>query len=311
MTTMSVATQQAWPPSSRMDEVRVCALQPFLRASFETPLDAVLQIQHQMQVIASTEAVDLFVLPELSPIGYSEHTFAHYLPVTLENQRMYREIDQVFQETARSLGTYICYGTIGYTNNPNNVHAPPKLSIRQVVVDRSGLQIAVYDKMHLCDYGACAETRFFQPGPFSHPVSFQVTSRLNSSSFRFGLLICADMRYPELSRALAQEHRVDCILQPAAFARDCSFRTWSSFRETRAVENSVYWVGVNYAGADFGESSVVAPWVDQDHEPLTLGREQGYAIGRICRSTLDQVRNTMPFYRNLLGEKSIPQQQHS
>ena len=182
------------------------------------------------------------------------------------------------------------------------VAPPPKLSIRQIVMDRTGTQVAVYDKTHLCDYGVCAETRFFQPGPFSRPVSFEVQTRDGASSFRFGLLICADMRYPNLSRALAAEHRVDCILQPAAFARDCSFRTWSSFRETRAVENSVYWIGVNYAGPDFGESCIVPPWVDEDHEPLKLGREPAYLIGRVCRGTLDLVRNTMPFYRTLVGE---------
>lgn len=295
--------RQAWPPL-QSDEIRVCAIQPYLRANYESPVDAILRVQHQMQAIASSEIVDMFVLPELAPIGYSEHTFAQFLPVTLENQRMYNEMDRLFQDAARTLGVYICYGTIGYTNNNSGSNAtttPPKLSIRQVVVDRAGLQIAVYDKTHLCDYGVCAETRFFQPGPHSRLVSFEVKSRDGNSSLRFGLLICADMRYPELSRALAAEHRVDCILQPAAFVRDGSFRTWSSFRETRAVENSVYWIGVNYAGCDFGGSSVVAPWVDQDHEPLTLGREQGFVIGRICRSTLDQVRTTMPFYRTLIA----------
>ena len=312
LTSMSkVGLHGHWPPV-QLDEIRVCALQPYLRPIFESPVDAVVRIQHQMQAIASSEIVDLFVLPELAPIGYSEHTFARFLPITSENQRMYCEMDRVFQETARALGVYICYGTIGYnttstTSNRSNTAADaktnntiPPMFIRQVVVDRLGKQIAVYDKTHLCDYGVCAETRFFQPGPHSHPVSFSVTSaRDPRCAFRLGLLICSDIRYPELSRALVAEHRVDAILQPSAFVRDCSFRTWSSFRETRAVENSVYFVGVNYAGVDFGESSIVAPWVDDDHEPLTLGREQGFVIGRICRSTLDQVRNTMPFHRKL------------
>ena len=224
---------------------------------------------------------------------------------------MYTEMDCVFQVTARALGVYICYGTIGYTTTATATNAAdasktlPPMFIRQVVVDRSGRQIALYDKTHLCDYGVCAETRFFQPGPYSRPVSFSVTSARNPRcSLRFGLLICSDIRYPELSRKLTAEHRVDAILQPAAFARDCSFRTWSSFRETRAVENSVYFVGVNYAGVDYGDSAIVAPWVDEDHEPLVLGREQGFLIGKISRRTLDQVRNTMPFYRTLFGRSN-------
>lgn len=261
-----------------------------------------------MEAIAETEAVDLFVLPELSPVGYSEDTFARYLPITPANQAMYQEFDRFFQIAARNLNTYICYGTIGWSferqQRPGANNSSPRLFIRQIVVDRLGTQVACYDKTFLCDYGVCAETRFFQTGPASHPTSFQVYSRDRSCSFRFGLLICADMRDPGLSRRLTAdaEHRVDCILQPAAFARDCSFRSWSSFRETRAVENSIFWIGVNYSGMDFGESSIVPPFVDEEHEPITLGCDEGYLIGRITRSALDHVRMSMPFYRNLLEE---------
>ena len=110
------------------------------------------------------------------------------------------------------------------------------------------------------------------------------------------------MRYPELSRNLAAEpHLVDCILQPAAFSRDVSFRTWSSFRETRAVENSVYWIGVNYAGECFGSSSFVPPWVDDEHEPVVLGTEVGALTGCISREELDSIRESMPFYKALLN----------
>lgn len=264
-----------------------------------------MRVLHQIEGIAVSENVDMFVLPELSPVGYSEDTFARYLPFTPENQVLYQHVDQAFQNLARKYQVYICYGTIGWFNDPAAArHQATSMSIRQVVVDRTGTQVAVYDKIYLCDYGACAETRFFRPGPASRPVSFRVISRYGRSSFCFGLVICADMRYPGLARELAAaaEHRVDCILQPAAFARDCSFRTWSSFRETRAVENSVYWIGVNYAGNDFGDTCVVPPWVDERHEPTKLGCEPGYLIGTVARDSLDHVRSTMPFYRNLLLE---------
>ena len=51
---------------------------------------------------------------------------------------------------------------------------------------------------------------------------------MTAGVFRIGLIVCADMRSAELSRRLAAdpEHGVDAILQPAAFARDISFRTW-------------------------------------------------------------------------------------
>lgn len=290
--------------------IRVCALQPALRLPNQSPWDAIGRMQRMIEAIAAEEQIDLFVLPELSPVGYSEDTFERFLPVNPINQAMYQEFDRYFQIIARSLNVYICYGTIGWSSDRRlldesfSTHHIPKMFIRQIVVDRLGTQVACYDKTYLCDFGACAETRFFQPGPGSHPTSFVVHCRDRQSSFRFGLLICSDMRYPGLSRQLtaSADHRVDCILQPSAFARDCAFRTWSSFQETRAVENSVYWIAVNYAGREFGESSVVPPFVDEANEPIKLGTEEGYVIGHISRSALDFVRRAMPFYRTLLKE---------
>lgn len=245
-----------------------------------------------MTRVASSKKVDLFVLPELAPVGYSEDTFARYLPSTPQLQAVFCQIDQAFANQARILRAYICYGTIGWKHQADGSLA---FTIRQNVLDRNGQLVAAYDKMNLCDYGDCAETRFFQAGPRT-PVSFAV------DGFRFGLLICADMRNPTLSRTLARDHKVDVLLQPAAFARDVSFRTWKSFRETRAVENSCYFIGVNYAGDNHGETSAVGPWVDESHEPLVLGTSEGYLLERIQRSTLNSVRTSMPFYRQLLAE---------
>jgi predicted amidohydrolase len=298
------------PPSAPTAAISVCALQLALRPPQESPLDALIRVQRQMEAVAATDSVDLFVLPELAPIGYSEDTFVKFLPLNATNQAMFQEFDRFFQVTARKLHSYICYGTIGWSYENHNGMVQmgiPRLFIRQIVVDRLGTQIACYDKSYLCNYGACAESRFFQPGPASLPTSFAVYSRDRSCSFRFGLLLCSDMRYPYLARTLAAdiEHRVDCILQPSCFSRDCSFRTWASFRETRAVENSVFWIGINYAGPVYGETSIVPPFVDDDHEPITLDCEEGYVIGRVARSTLEYARTTFPFYRNLLMEESM------
>ena len=224
---------------------------------------------------------------------------------------MYQEFDRFFQLAARKFNTYICYGTVGWSYDNRNMAMVrlglPSLFIRQVVVDRLGTQVACYDKTYLCNYGECAESRYFQPGPASVPTSFPVYSRDRTCVYRFGLLICSDMRNPNLARTLTAdpEHCVDCILQPSAFARDCSFRTWSSFRETRAVENSIFWIGINYSGTNYGETSIIPPFVDDDHLPISLECEEGFVIGRVARSTLDHARTQFPFYRNLMMEGSM------
>lgn len=116
------------------------------------------------------------------------------------------------------------------------------------------------------------------------------------------MIICADMRYPQWNCSIVQENNVDVVLQPAAFYRDVSFATWASFRTTRAVENSCYWLGVNYAGNDYGESSLSPPWIDEQHAPTVLDNNEGCLIGRILRSALKEARQTMPFYRHMMAE---------
>lgn len=141
----------------------------------------------------------------------------------------------------------------------------------------------------MCDYGDCNERRYFTPG--KHLCCFEC------HGWKLGVMICADIRYTILSRKLvlgdnnnnndndsgnfhnANDNKstintttttasllsvfdtCQVLLQPACFSRDISFYSWKSFKETRAIENSAYFLGVNYAGSYYGESSVTPPWV--------------------------------------------------
>lgn len=312
------ATQAMIIPCSPI--LSICALQPSLRESSRTPHQA---IDHAIDLMCrakrTNDDISLFILPELSPIGYSEHTFSHYLPETTEKQQIYRDLDTKMADTAKRLSVHICYGSIGWhqkdTRDPGRDNQQPDIpssssslkssncdfTIRQIVVEpTTGKQIAVYDKMYLCNVGDCSESRFFVPSPSRRPVSFTI------GSFRFGLMICFDQRFPSLARTYASEHDVDVLLHPAAFVRDVTFATWKSFRETRAVENSCYFVGLNYSGADHGETNLVPPWVDDSGNPdstaMTLGCEESWLICDIQRTVLDRVRTTYPFYKILKEE---------
>ena len=219
------------------DCLTVCAIQPKLRDTTQDPKEAIqdaIQLMKQAKKQETKETIDLFVLPELSPIGYSEDTFANYLPNKPENQAIYDLLDSQMALAAKDLQAHVCYGTVGCHTNQSDSNSNV-LTIRQNVVAPNGELDAIYDKIYPCDFGDCAETRFFVPSPSRKPVSFSIRN------FRIGLIICADQRVPTLARSYAkQPHNVDLILQPAAFYRDCTFPSWKTFRETRAIENSVY-----------------------------------------------------------------------
>lgn len=67
------------------------------------------------------------------------------------------------------------------------------------------------------------------------------------------------------------------------------------------MENGVYFVAVNYGGLQYGESSIVPPWVDEHHEPLVAGPNDLSLIGNIRRSELAWARENLPFHKALMS----------
>jgi len=171
----------------------------------------------------------------------------------------------------------------------------PVFTIAQAVVGPTGIEL-VYDKMHLCDMGKCSEvahglTRGERPGVFT------------CRGWRVGVCICYDLRFPALWRRLAWEEDCDLIVHPSAFVRDATFPMYHTFVTTRAVENGIYVLSVNFAGADFGESIAAPPWVGPvpglaDQRARVLGCDEGVLALSCEAAVLDAVRAAYPYRRN-------------
>ena len=128
--------------------------------------------------------------------------------------------------------------TDGNSNKDNHTYF-----ILQIAIDVFDDIIASYDKMNICNYGVCAETRFFPPG--NTETSFSL------GFWKLGILLLADIRYSLTTRSLVGTHG-DALLQPSCFFRNESFQTRRSVRETWAVENGTDLLAGNYGGRDFG-----------------------------------------------------------
>ena len=241
--------------------------------------------------------VSLFVLPELAPIGYSEHTFRQFLlPKKEESSNHFHEdILAQMKQFCNSHDVGVLFGLPTYDENTERRY----ISHMYIQAEASPLhhQSSIpryYHKRRLCDYGDCAETRFFSPGD-----SLMV---IEVKGWKFGIILCADMRDPFLCSSYVQHHNVDALLQPAAFSRDVSFASWKSFREIRAIENGIYFCGINYAGENFGNTSVNPPWIDDvndNHKPTIMGTEEGCLLVKLNRRVLESARSNFPFYRNI------------
>lgn len=196
---------------------------------------------------------DLVVLPELSSVDYSVTSFDN-LDVLAE--KLDGPSFQRFGPLAREFGVTVVYGMPRRDDGT--------FMISQVAVDSSGDPIGYFDKLHLAQYGASMEKNYFTRG--EHLFVFK------HKSITIAPIICYDIRIPELTRTLAIDHGVQLVLHCSAHAKDESFYSWHHFSVCRAVENQIYFLSLNRAGKNFGNSIFCTPWVDQNNPGLRFPR---------------------------------------
>ena len=231
--------------------------------------------------------IDLVVLPELASLHYSETCFQHLAEVAedLDDSPTLRRLAEVAQKHSTSILAGLA------RRDSAGAHY-----ISQVLIEPDGQYKRWYDKLHIAQFGDSMEKLFFRRG--DHVLVFEI------GGFTFGVIICYDMRIPELSRDLVRRHAVDVLLHPTAFCRDETFFSWHAFAKTRALENQVYFASVNRAGDDFGASVLMQPWVDEDTPPVVLPSEETFARWRLTRDAITDARAAYPFLKDLREDYS-------
>ncbi|MEO0751726.1 MAG: carbon-nitrogen hydrolase family protein [Pseudomonadota bacterium] len=228
-------------------------------------------------IVAADTAIDLVVLPELSSLEYATATFDHleHLAEPLEGPSF-----QAWRAVAIEQNVHVCYGFARREGR--------SCFISMAVVGPDGRLSGHYDKMHLAQFGASGEKVYFERG--ERLFTFRI------KDFILAPIICYDIRIPEMSRALVLDHGVDVILHCGAYFRDESFATWHSFAITRALENQVYLMSLNRAGAGFGRSLFCPPWQDENTHPLLFSEtDEDFRQVTLDRQTLLTTRATYTF----------------
>ncbi|MDY0393735.1 nitrilase-related carbon-nitrogen hydrolase [Virgibacillus halophilus] len=114
-----------------------------------------------------------------------------------------------------------------------------------------------------------------------------------------GLIICYDLRFPEVIRTLALEGAQ--VLHIVAEWPDARTKHWVNLQIARAIENQMYIVSSNrigmYDGTRFcGNSMVIDPWGDvlkQGSEEM----EETLTI-QLDLEKVKQVRNDVPIFKS-------------
>jgi predicted amidohydrolase len=146
-----------------------------------------------------------------------------------------------------------------------------------------------YRKIHLYDSFGYRESDVLAAGPIE-PATFDL------GGTTVGLMTCYDLRFPELARRLV-DSGAEVVLVPAAWVAGArKVEHWTTLLRARAIENTVYVVGVGQPPPRYtGHSMVVDPLGDVlvegggDSETLTV---------EIDPTTVAEARRTNPSLAN-------------
>ena len=226
-------------------------------------------IDKALSFIKKCKNSDFVVLPELWSTGL---TFNH-VPELAES--INGETISLLGKVAAQEKTIIIGSILERENSSyyNTLH----------IMGPGGL-LGIYRKIHL--FSLMRENQVLEPG--THYSTFPVKSCIISG------IICYDIRFPELSRALALKG-TQILFVPAEFPHPRK-NHWQVLLRARAIENQFFVVACNRTGQSekyhfFGASTVIDPWGDVLVEAAD---QEGIITYRINMERISECRRELP-----------------
>lgn len=223
------------------------------------------------------EDCDILVLPEMWNCPY-------YNDILKESYKWHDESLDKLKQVARQHHIWIVGGSICVKENDH-------LYNRCYILNDVGNVVCSYDKTHLFTFKNYTEADVFTAG--DHFQTF------DTPWGTCGILLCYDIRFPEVSRILSK-NGARILFCPAAFNEKVTKKHWSLFTQTRALENEVFVCGVapakytykNYTSG--GHSMIVSPFGDIIEE---LSDNKESCVINIDLKQIQKAREQMPFWK--------------
>lgn len=158
-----------------------------------------------------------------------------------------------------------------------------------VWINSSGNIAAVYRKLHLYDAFGFKESDKLVAGN-------ELTPAIKTDIGHLGIMICYDLRFPELSRLLALMG-ADILMSPSGWIQgDMKVEHWQTMIRARAMENGCYVIAPDQVGNIFiGHSMVVDPF---GRVLADLDEREGIEIVDVDLNLVNQVREKLPLLKN-------------
>jgi nitrilase len=215
-------------------------------------------------------------------------------------------LQQFLADAARSLGVWLVGGTIPLKSvnaNDSAVQMPQSARVCNsiLVYSPSGERVARYDKIHLFRFDngqeRYDESQVLTPG--RAPVTFDLPSK-DGNTWRIGLSVCYDLRFPELYRAYAAIG-VHLMLVPSAFTYTTGKDHWEVLLRARAIENLAFLAAAAQGGLHdnqrrtWGHAMLVDPWgvvmAQRAQDAGVVLADVDFELIRACRKRLPALQH--------------------
>lgn len=192
-------------------------------------------------ILKASEGSDVVVLPETWNAGFfPREDLARYA------DEDGRQVKERISALARKCSVNIVAGSV-VNRKAGGIYNSA------YIFDRNGTEIGEYDKTHL--FTPMEEHRYFQKG--DHLTAFEL------DGVRCGIIICYDIRFPELTRTYAVKG-LDMLFVVSQWPR-IRIPHLLALSKARAIENQMFVVCCNSCGTAGetvygGNSSIHDPW---------------------------------------------------
>ncbi len=230
---------------------------------------------------AALQGARVVVLPEIFNAPYQAGRFREYAepyggPTTI-----------LLGELASLYGVMLVGGSIPELDNEGRIYNT------SFIFGSRGELLGQYRKMHLFDIDI--------PGSITFRESDSLSSGKDLCVFQhdglcFSVLICYDIRFPELSR-LAALRGSQILVVPGAFNRTTGPLHWELLMRSRAVDNQVFVAAAspalnrNSSYLAWGHSMLVDPW---GQVVGSAGDDEEILVVDLNLSALNEVRSQIP-----------------
>ena len=264
-----------------MEKIKIAAIQ---MSTVADKMENVRTVKAYLEKIKD-ENPDFVILPEMFCCPYQTENF----PIYAE-----KEGGPVWQQLsgyAKQYGIYLIGGSMPEKDAEGNVYNT------SYIFDREGKQIGKHRKVHLFDIDVKGGQTFKESDTLTAGDSDTV---FDTEFGRMGVMLCFDIRFPELSRMMVNDG-AKVIFVPAAFNMTTGPAHWELSFRTRALDNQIYMVGcapardVSAGYISWGHSIVTDPW---GRVTGMLDENEGILLAELDMDYEEQVREELPLLKS-------------